>query len=63
VLGSQGWCFHSNLFYGNGGAKFRKEEWQRIGNQIDARVYLCAGALRKRVVNSGIAFGLFSFET
>ncbi len=31
-----GWCFHSNLFYGNSGAKFRKEEGQRIGNQIDA---------------------------
>jgi hypothetical protein len=27
-------------------------EWQRIGDQIDAALYLCAGGgLRKRVVN------------
>jgi hypothetical protein len=32
-VGKPGWCFYSNLFYGNGGAKFRKEEWQRIGDQ------------------------------
>ena len=36
VVGKQAGASHSNLFYGNSGAKFRKEEWQRVGNQIDA---------------------------
>jgi len=32
-------------------------EWQRIGNQIDAAFYLCAGGLRKRAVALEEPFG------
>jgi hypothetical protein len=31
----------------NGGAKFRKKEWQRIGDQIDAAFVFARGGLRK----------------
>src|SRR4029077_11217328 len=58
-VGKPGWCFHSNLFYGNGGAKFRKEEWQRIGDEIKPALSF-ARAYFVKVPRSGRGFGILS---